>query len=513
MNKPDVIRARTSVSDNPKTLTRRSAIIGGIGLTTPVLLQSCGNTDGQTAASEGAPIATSEARKGTAVATSPMKEKPLATHIADYIFDAKLDDFSIAVVEKAKEQLIYHAGLALSGALTKNGRQAVAIAGSLTRAPGPSTVIGHSLKTGSLEAAFANSMFIRALGRDDVLFPSATHAGLLTYPVALAVGEQFNAAGDDILTAVIVGYEVLGKMTVNVALDRLRRPSMPFGPFASTAVAAKLMGLSREQIASAIGYAADSAMGLKAGHEQQPTHIYGLIARNSIMSAIIAKAGGETSPTILEEQYGYYPTVVGMPPPLKAIENLGIEPEILRATQKRYPGTAMNIVPIELLRSILMENKLGSSAVDRVEIELPEDRSTFNTSISPGPYPTRTQAESSVVFQAAIMLRDGDNQNSVRFDHPNVPEIRAEIEKISVRLIRHSNDRYARLTVHKKDGTIFTKDGAHHDFPPLDGKAWLRKDGETLLPGERLDQFAASVRRMENVRNVTSLMSLLAADA
>ena len=68
--------------------------------------------------------------------------------------------------------------------------------------------------------------------------------------------------------------------------------------------------------------------------------MYGWIARNAIMAAIVAKAGGETSPTILEEKYGFYKVMAGYVPDMDDIvARLGKNPEMPRATQQRYPGS------------------------------------------------------------------------------------------------------------------------------------------------------------------------------
>ena len=435
---------------------------------------------------------------------------PYARRIADYICDVRFEDLSSAVVAKCKEHLIYHVGLAFSGALTANGEQGVEIARTLSGGRGDTTIIGHGLKVPMLESAFANSMFIRALGYDDVLFPSATHAGLLTYPVAMAVGEQQHRSGKEFMLAVVTGYEVLGKLVTEQDECRApRRPSMPFGPFASATVAARLMQLEPAQAANAIGYAADTAMGLKAGHEQQPTHVYGWIARNAITAAIVAQAGGETSPTILEEKYGYFNTMIGEMPNLDAVvERLGQDPEILRATQKRYPGTAMNIVPIELVREMIAEHRLNASNVASVALELPEWRKTFETSTATGPYGSRTQAESSVPFQIAIMLLDGRQDND-RYEQLDNPEILDVTRRITVRLAPHDNERYAGVVITTTDGSVLQAEGEDFVFPPLDGLEWLRKDGEKFLPVEQLRRFAAMVERLENIDDVGVLLKEL----
>jgi 2-methylcitrate dehydratase PrpD len=436
----------------------------------------------------------------------------MARRLADYICAVRLRDFALAAIERAKEHLIYHVGLAFSGALTPTGRQAVEIAALLgAAAPQTSTIIGRSEKTGPLAAAFANASFMRALGFDDVHVPSLIHPGLLTYPVALAVAEQRHSSGEELLTAVITGYEVMGKLFLEQDAARApRRSSMPFGAFGGAAAAARLMKLSPAQTANAIGYAADAAMGLKEGNEQQPTHYYGLVARNAITAAVVAQAGGETSPSILEGKYGFYATLIGrQPEPDAIVALLGKDPEILRATQKRYPGTATNIVAIQLVLDLVDKERLSASNVARIEFQLPNWRATFEDSTSAGPYPSRTQAESSLPFQTAIILLDG-RMDFARYDRFNDPAILAVTKRVAIDLIPHRSVRYARVRITTTDGRSFEREGEDYVFPPLDAVEWLAKDGAKFLPLGKLERFAHLVRRLESLADAAELMALLA---
>lgn len=439
-----------------------------------------------------------------------MARAPFVRRLADYICGVRFEDLDAAAVERAKDHLIYHAGLAFSGALTAAGRQAVEIARTLGEGRGQTTIIAQRLKAPPLEAAFANSTFMRALGFDDVLFPSATHAGLLTFPVALALAEQQHRSGKELLSAVVTAYEVLGKMVIEEAAGMTpRRPSMPFGPFAAVTAAARLLRLTPQQTANAIGYAADTAMGLKEGNEQQPTHVYGWISRNAITAAILAQAGGETAPTILEGKYGFFATLLGRAPDTDAvIAKLGSDPEILRATQKRYPGTAMNIVPIQIMLELTQRHRLTAANVAHVEIELPDERRTFEDSFSTGPFPTSTQAASSVAFQAAIILLDG-HIDFARYQQLDNAEILAVVKKITIKLAPHANNRYARVTITLADGRTFDREGQDYQFAPIDAIAWLSRDGERFVPKANLERFATLAGNLEKVQDVGELLRCL----
>jgi 2-methylcitrate dehydratase PrpD len=250
-------------------------------------------------------------------------------------------------------------------------------------------------------------------------------------------------------------------------------------------------------------------MGLKEGNEQQPTHIYGLISRTAIMATKLARAGGETASTILEGKYGFFATVIGVAPDADAlVASLGRDPEILRATQKRYPGTAMNIVPIQLLLDLARKHALTSFNVKQVEFELPDDRRTFEDSISLGPFASSTQAASSLPFQAAVILLDGD-VNSARLEQPNVREIQDTIRKVSIHLTPRANSRFAAVTVRTLDGRTLKVSGNTYEFAPIDAAAWLGKDGTKFVSMEKLQRFSELVKDLENVADMRTLMECL----
>jgi 2-methylcitrate dehydratase PrpD len=302
----------------------------------------------------------------------------LSQRLADYICNFQFEDIAPQAIEKVKDHLINHLGLAFAGHSTAEGEQAIEIARRLARGVGDTTVIGETFKAPALDSAFANCTLMRAnSGQDDVLFPAGVHAGLVTLPVALALGEQEHRSGKDVLTAIVVGYDAIGKLgnvTWAWAARAPRRPTIPFGPFGSVAVAARLLGLSHQQTTHAIGYAAHSAMGLAEGN--LTTHYYSLVARNGIMCAVLAAAGGQTALTVLEGQFGFYRSFFGEVPANleQSLSTLGKSFEIMNATTKRYPGTALNIVPVQLTLAMRQDYAVAVDDITDFRVYLPRER-------------------------------------------------------------------------------------------------------------------------------------------
>src|SRR5205823_1024646 len=125
----------------------------------------------------------------------------------------------------------------------------------------------------------------------------------------------------------------------------------PFGPFGGAVASGLLLGLDPGRLAHAIRYAAQSAMGLAEGDVWM--HYYSIVARNGMFAALLAQAGGRVSATVLEGRFGFFDTFFGgVPPAVEALRLEGAPDEILGTTTKRYPGTGLNIVGIELTREL-----------------------------------------------------------------------------------------------------------------------------------------------------------------
>lgn len=436
---------------------------------------------------------------------------PLLDRLADHVCGLSFADIPGPVVQKAKDHVVNHFGLALRGRALADGRAAVEIARLLGRGAGESTVIGERWRAPALEAAFANCTLMRAEGQDDVLFPAGVHAALVTMPVAFALGEQERRSGQEVLTAIVAGYDLVGKLGNVVwawAAAAPRRPTIPFGPFGAVAVAARLLGLDREQTARAIGYAANCAMGLAEG--DLVTHYYSLVCRNGILSALLARAGGRVAPTTLDGDFGFYRTFFGkLPAGLDgSVRGLGTDFEMMNATTKRYPGTALNVVPIELMLEAVAAHRLCADDVRAVTVFLPRLRENFAGGHSAGPFTTRQAAVSSVLFALAIAILDGRIALE-RYERPDDERVAALVRRMRVVLEERPRVRYARLEIETASGERIVREGDDHVFPRADRLSWLRLAGDSVLPEDHLVQLGSAVAELEHVADVRDVMRWL----
>ena len=436
----------------------------------------------------------------------PTQTERLAAHVVGLRYEA----IPRPAVDKMKEHIVHHLGLALRGLSTREGRQAVRIAESFGH-EGSATIIGRRNRTAPMEAAFANTTLMRSDFLDDVLFPAGVHAALVTLPPVLAVAEDRRRSGKELLTALIAAYDVIGKLgnPAGMASARApRRPTIPFGPFGGAAAVARLLGLSEHRTAHALGYAAHSGMGLSEG--DFVTHYYSLVARNGLMAAVAADHGGQAALAVMEGRFGFWNTFfTGVPASLDdSLDTLGTDFEIMNATTKRYPGTGLNIVPIELTTRLVRDHALAAANTRSVTLFLPVEREHFVTGHMHPPFRSKAAARSSSVLAIATILATGRLDPDLVSDYTR-PDLIELCSRISVVLEKGHPIRYARVEVDTSDGRRLVAEGHDHAFDPADWLDWLSIGGTDVLGSDAVAGLVDAIDRLDDIDDLSNLTALL----
>src|SRR5690349_17379820 len=158
-----------------------------------------------------------------------------------------------------------------------------------------STALNFGFKTTAVAAARLNGSSMHVLDYEPMWNPP-THALSTTLPTVLALGESLDAAGIDMLAALIKGIEAHGRL--RVASRQYEPRSLVFhppgvaGPIGSAVAAAHLLNLEPVQLRNAIGIAASRAGALLAniGTMTKCTHC-GHAAAAGLDAALLAARG------------------------------------------------------------------------------------------------------------------------------------------------------------------------------------------------------------------------------
>ncbi len=178
--------------------------------------------------------------------------------------------------------------------------------------------------------ARANAMASDAYASDDSDLRNVAHIGTCLTAVGLAIGERTAASGPETLSAMVSGYEVAGRITEAIAASSSATGrgggaisgSIGLGFHASSIVAfggavtaAKLLRLTDEQMAQAIGITATTVGGLSIGTNSWAREYHaGNAALTSINAALAASRGYTVNPDMLEAPGGFLAVFAGGTP-------------------------------------------------------------------------------------------------------------------------------------------------------------------------------------------------------
>jgi len=251
----------------------------------------------------------------------PMSEKePLAVRLATFAAAASAGDIPDVAVERAKMSLASTVASAAMGFTIPSAR---IIRELDLRAGGVpcSTVWFDGTKLPPGAAARSNAVASDAAASDDSDMRSIAHIGTIVSTISLALGEQLKAGGADILTAMVVGYEIAGRIDEALTPGRMQRGfhgsvSTVFG---GTVAAGRLLKLTPLEMAHAIALAATSIGGMAISADTSCGREYhaGASAAASVQAALAAAACFTGELSVLEHPRGFLTAMGG-----QAIEDI-----------------------------------------------------------------------------------------------------------------------------------------------------------------------------------------------
>ena len=236
-------------------------------------------------------------------------------------------------------------------------------------------VVGGGIRASVINAAFLNGTSNHA----PELEACGDFAGsnlLSIIPVALAFGEKLKLSGKKILEAIVIGFEIQGKMglaTTPASHEKGWCAISLHGTMGAAVTGAKLLGLNANQTRIAIGVAASQAGGLMR-HLGTMTHFLegGLGCRNGILAAELAKMGVTASGNILDGRSNFWEVYVGEGHyhPEKMIKDLGNPFYFLSpgTMVKKYPCCTFTHHGLDALLELIHKHKLNYEEIMSVEV-------------------------------------------------------------------------------------------------------------------------------------------------
>jgi 2-methylcitrate dehydratase PrpD len=232
----------------------------------------------------------------------------LAHELAQRITALRYEDLPPEAVYWSKVAVLDTVGVALAGAVEAAPRILEEVL-DLGAGSGPSLVWGTSRRATCLDAALVNATAAHALDFDNTSNTMAGHMSATMIPALVAAGEAFGASGRDVLLAHAVGFETGARFGHGLNFHHHEKgwhPTSTLGVFAVTAACARLLGLTIDQTATALGLSTSLAAGTKAnfGTMTKPLHA-GQCARSGLLAALLARKGFTANPGAFEHKQGF----------------------------------------------------------------------------------------------------------------------------------------------------------------------------------------------------------------
>src|SRR6267154_651038 len=153
------------------------------------------------------------------------------------------------------------------------------------------------------DAARVNAVMSDAAASDDSDLRNIVHAGTTLVATALAVAERTGARGEEVLTAIVLGYEAAGRIGDAITPGFRARGfhGCLVAIFGGAVAAARLLQLDPAHMTQAIALSATSIGGLAAAANTSVAREYhaGLAAMLGIQAALAAQRGYRAEESIL----------------------------------------------------------------------------------------------------------------------------------------------------------------------------------------------------------------------
>jgi 2-methylcitrate dehydratase PrpD len=369
-------------------------------------------------------------------------------------------------------------------------------------------------------AARVNAMLSDAAASDDSDLRTVAHTGTTVVSTGLSIAEHTGATGQDVLTAIVAGYEAAGRIGVALGGNRQGFHASVIVAFGGVVTAAKLLKLTDEQMAHAISLIATTMGGLAIGTNSWAREYHAGNAASAAVNAVQAAARGYTAnEDMLEAPRGFLAVFGGDTANGSGLtRDLGKEWDIVTYLAiKLVPGAHAFHPSVEAAVNAARQANVAPDQVARILVA-----GSQNRTIVAGQRPKDlVEAIHSLPYFIASAVADKDfswiHASPEKIRNPVVARLMDLVEPDSSPPPVHYNWSWGGTV------TIVTKSGGRYtssvdaprgsgprgiDWSDVDAKfrALMRDSG---LPAKRIEQTSALIHQFDQVRHVTELTRLL----
>jgi 2-methylcitrate dehydratase PrpD len=232
----------------------------------------------------------------------------LANVFAEYATGARYEQLPQSAVEGAKKTILDTLGVILAASGMEPAVRDVVDFVKQSGGQQESTILGFGGRVPAMMAAFANGAMAHCLDFDDQT-PWGQHSASSLIPAVFAIAERRGGiSGKEMLTAVAIGQDLFNRLRQHVDWRKEWMFSTVIGVFCAATASARLLGLSSERVAHAIGIASMQSCGLaevvnSTGSDLRALYA-GFPAKGAVLAALLAEKGVTGVPGVFEAERG-----------------------------------------------------------------------------------------------------------------------------------------------------------------------------------------------------------------
>ena len=456
--------------------------------------------------------------------------KSITHQMAQFSRSLQYEDIPADAVHEAKRFLIDSMGCALAAVRNEDMQAAHRYIVGLGGTP-EATVIGSGHRTNVVNAALMNALLVRALDYNDIYWEQDPSHPSDIIPAALAAGEVAHRDGQEVVTAILIAYELEMRwcLAATPGIREVGWHHATLTQFVSPFVAARLLDLTEDQTVAAAGISGSSHFtlgGVVAGHLTNMKNTADPMATEAgVRAALLAREGYTGSVEVIEGKEGLYEVLNNVEWSTETLlDGLGEKFLITQCGYKAFPTEALTHQPITAALNICQAHDLA--AEDVVEVHVRTTTRGADILSDPSKYKptTKETADHSLPYCIAAAIADGNVLPS-SFDEEKLrdPRIWELLPKIKVvadpeidALFPGVKRAIVRITT--TDGASYEEQVDHAKGRPQNPMsddeivAKFQANAAAVLTPERQDQVIEATWALEDFADIGGYMQLLVSD-
>ena len=236
------------------------------------------------------------------------KERDLSLEIADFFVETRFEKLPQSAIDGAKKSILDTLGVCLAASGREPAVRALVDAVMESGGRAESSVLGFGGRVPAIMAAFANGAMAHCLDYDDQT-PWGQHSASTLLPAVYAVSERKGrVSGKQMISAVAAGQDLFNRFRSNIDWRKDWNFSTVMGVFCATAASGYILGLSKDQIAHALGIASMQSCGTmevicSTGSDLRALYA-GFPAKGAVLAALLAERNISGVPAVFDGQHG-----------------------------------------------------------------------------------------------------------------------------------------------------------------------------------------------------------------